>query len=555
MADGALPTVGDQQSADINTEIKKPSVLDDLNAERAKLYEIQANLMKQIEERSKPDPSAFWAAMARGFGNPNTPSFAGGAAGFAGNLQASQEEERKRSIEAAQMRMQLAQAQLAAKRSDVVGQALFGDQAGAKGNIDSIAQSAGVSPSVARAMPPDLQRAVMLQWMQGDEKGAVDTMAKFALKNAELTNEVKNAQYFANLTANPAETLRTFAKAYTDKPTIENKLALENALINAGKSGADIANIIKTLPASLAQHIYPVLNRILGISTPQQERMDVGAKAFPMTGTKEQQIAEANKIPNPIDRNAAIKQIESEFGSVTNKPFSQGLSLDDVNKLIIEDEKARIAEQSEARKEREKPWLEKNKSLSLYADYNYVSSNENKYNELMQLVNDSKNKKIFGLLTHQGPVYALLKAGEEGIQSPWGSIKLPVYESIMALKLNPQEQEVARNIMQLMSDLNQNVMRAGKDIYGPQISQYDAQKMAEPGFKSTDPASFISYLAAKNKITNSYLGKMGDAKETYFENNPRASTSSFFRSKEYRDIIDEYNKILNKFIKDKSPYR
>jgi len=118
MADGALPTVGDQQSADIQTEIKKPSVLDDLNAERAKLYEIQANLMKQIEERSKPDPSAFWAAMARGFGNPNTPSFAGGAAGFAGNLQASQEEERKRSIEAAQMRMQLAQSQLGMKEKE-----------------------------------------------------------------------------------------------------------------------------------------------------------------------------------------------------------------------------------------------------------------------------------------------------------------------------------------------------------------------------------------------------------------------------------------------------
>ena len=214
-----------------------------------------------------------------------------------------------------------------------------------------------------------------------------------------------------------------------------------------------------------------------------------------------------------------------------------------------------MAEQSKAREEREKPWLKKNESLSAYADYSYVTSNENKYNELIDLVNNPKNEKVFGLLTHQGPVYALLKAGEEGVNSPWGSIKLPVYESIIALKLSPQEQGVARNIMQLMSDLNQNVMRAGKDIYGPQISQYDAQKMSEPGFKSTDPASFIKYLAAKNKITNSYLGKMGDAKETYFENNPNSSTSSFFRSKEYRDIIEEYNAVLNKFIKDKSPYR
>lgn len=549
----ALPS---EEQADVAQPV---SGMDALQQERAKLYQIQAELMKQIEERSKPDPSAFWAAMARGFGNPATPSFAGGAAGFAGNLQAAQEEQRKREIETAQMRMQLGQAQLAMKRSDVIGQALFGEtpkqEPTASGAIGSVAQAAGVSPSVARAMPPDLKKAVMLQWMQGDEKGAIETMAKFALENAKLSEAAKNAEYFSSFTANPEETLRLYSKAFTDKPTLENKIALEKAAIDAAKAGADIANIIKTLPSSLAQQIYPLLDKVQGISTPQQERMDVGAQVPPMTGTREQQIAEANKIQNPTDRNAALAQIDRKFSSVTNKPYSRGLSIEQINNLKVKEEETKIAEQSEARKEREKPWLKKNESLSAYADYSYVTSNENKYNELIDLVNNPKNEKVFGLLTHQGPVYALLKAGEEGVNSPWGSIKLPVYESIIALKLSPQEQGVARNIMQLMSDLNQNVMRAGKDIYGPQISQYDAQKMSEPGFKSTDPASFIKYLAAKNKITNSYLGKMGDAKETYFENNPNSSTSSFFRSKEYRDIIEEYNAVLNKFIKDKSPYR
>jgi len=118
-----------------NTEqpvVEQPvSGMDALQQERAKLYQIQADLMKQIEERSKPDPSAFWAAMARGFGNPATPSFAGGAAGFAGNLQAAQEEERKRAIETAQMRMQLGQSQLAMKEKEAgikMLQGLTGEQ-------------------------------------------------------------------------------------------------------------------------------------------------------------------------------------------------------------------------------------------------------------------------------------------------------------------------------------------------------------------------------------------------------------------------------------------
>jgi hypothetical protein len=173
MADGALPTAGDQAVADTQTEIKKPSVMDDLQAERAKLYQIQAELMRQIEDRSKPDPSAFWASMARGFGNPNTPSFAGGAAGFAGNLQASQEEERKRAIETAQMRMQLAQSQLGMKEKEAgikmlqgltsespvtfSGQAIPPDQAPAQGGFrnitgSDIAKLSMLAPDVAKAL-------------------------------------------------------------------------------------------------------------------------------------------------------------------------------------------------------------------------------------------------------------------------------------------------------------------------------------------------------------------------------------------------------------------
>jgi hypothetical protein len=168
----------------------------------------------------------------------------------------------------------------------------------------------------------------------------------------------------------------------------------------------------------------------------------------------------------------------------------------------------------------------------------------------------NKNKDILGLLTHQGPVYALLQAAESGATSPWGSISLPVYDATMKLKLSPEKQAAARNILQIMSELNQTVMRAGKDIYGPQISVFDAQKMAEPGFKNTDPASFIMYLASKQKITNEYLGKMADAKEQYFEENPKATTASFFTNKNspYREIVAQYHAVYRTLI-DKSPYR
>jgi hypothetical protein len=99
-------------------------------------------------------------------------------------------------------------------------------------------------------------------------------------------------------------------------------------------------------------------------------------------------------------------------------------------------------------------------------------------------------------------------------------------------------------------------MRAGKDIYGPQISVFDAREMAKPGFATTDPASFIMYLASKNIVTNKYLGEMADAQQKYFENNPTARTSSFFSSKnkEYTDIVDRLGATMRDLTQN-SPFR
>jgi hypothetical protein len=195
-----------------------------------------------------------------------------------------------------------------------------------------------------------------------------------------------------------------------------------------------------------------------------------------------------------------------------------------------------ISEQ--AAKERDKPALEKYNMISTY-DTNTVNQNNTKYDELMALM--QKYPKVAGQLVHQGPLYALLQAAESGVTTPMGSISVPVSEAMAKLNLNPQEQSAARNMAQLISDLNQTVMKQGKAIYGPQISVFDAQKMAEPGFKNTDPASFISYLAAKNKVVNTYMGRLSEAQQSYFEANPRATTTSFFRSPEYKRIVEQFN--------------
>ena len=213
--------------------------------------------------------------------------------------------------------------------------------------------------------------------------------------------------------------------------------------------------------------------------------------------------------------------------------------------------KSNLAIQEKEAEKRTAPYVLKHDLLAGY-DSATVAANNTKFNELIQIV--KANPKVVGLLTHQGPMYALAQAAESGITTPVGSLSIPVSEAVAKLQLNPQEQAVARNVMQLIADLNQTVMKQGKAIYGPQISTFDAQEMSKPGFKTTDPASFIMYLAAKNKITNIYMGRMADAQVDYFDKNPRATTASFFKSKPYKQLVGEFAATYQDLV-SKSPYK
>jgi len=70
--------------------------------------------------------------------------------------------------------------------------------------------------------------------------------------------------------------------------------------------------------------------------------------------------------------------------------------------------------------------------------------------------------------------------------------------------------------------------------------------MAEPGFKATDSSKVISSLVNKFKIMNHFQGEMNKAQQDYFDRNPTAKTSQFFKSKEFIEISDQYTKTLRK---------
>ena len=188
------------------------------------------------------------------------------------------------------------------------------------------------------------------------------------------------------------------------------------------------------------------------------------------------------------------------------------------------------------------------KKFDLIAGYDKetVGTTNAKLDNLYKMVNTDMGKKVMSLMNQKGVLTAIAQGAESGITTPIGSISAPAQEMLNKLKLEPREQDYARLIAQTISDLNMGVMKQGKDIFGPQISVYDAQKMAEPGFKSTDSSQVISTLVNKFKIMNYFQGEMNKAQQDYFDRNPTAKTSQFFKSKEFYEVADQYSKTLRK---------
>jgi hypothetical protein len=529
----------------------------ELKAQYDSVIKVQNDLMASLNTRQNTGNPLL--ALAQGFLAPTRGGgFGESASNALQSMAAQQQQEQKQSQETAMMRMQLAQASLAPykekygmERENAMGKALMaqlgGSGVGGATGTNVLTAGSGATTGgagVVGGMPESIRKAIASRVSFGDTAGALELRDKWVMDDVKKSDEQRKAEFLASTQPNPAAAIAEYATNFFNKPTLENDALIQKAVIDAAKSGADIANIIKGLPPGLAAIVTRSLEKVQALRAP--------------TGN----------APKPTDAQGSPKGSTSvpQFNNpaiISNTPpavrIGSGLSMEqqaEVEKTkLVKDAEADIAEQARQRTERAKPFEAKDKALAPYADINFVETNNSRYDELLQLVGNKNNADVFGLLSSkQGPIYALLAGAQEGMQTPIGSLSLPIVTMIKTSNLSPEKQAVARNVMQILADLNQTVMRAGKDIYGPQISVFDAQKMAEPGFMNTDPASFIKYLAQKQKITNEYMGKMANERERYFDAKPKATTASFYNSETYRDIAKEYHSVFRRLIAN-SPYR
>jgi hypothetical protein len=375
-----------------------------------------------------------------------------------------------------------------------------------------------------------------------DPAKAIESLAKMGIeigtKNATKTDAQKAFEYQLGLLPEGLQgsAQQTFARSQIFGKS-EDVISAISAINKALRNG-------ETTPADAAQGLSILRSKLTpGGNQPQAPASAPSSTTF------------GSPTSGPIFDQYAQKP--PAMGSVAPvQSTSRGSILSTAEQAAVEQKRQEeiIKEGVANRVKANEPYVVQQNTISNFSPMQ-VGQNINRLSELEDLV--KRNPEVVGLMVRQGPIYALLQSMESGIVTPFGSISVPVSEALAKLKLNENQQAVARNITQIISDLNQQVMKEGKSIFGPAISVYDAQQMAKPGFKETDPASFIRYLANKQKVTNHFMGEMNSASSDYREKNPDAGANKFFTDKNspYKRIVQDFNATFNDLVKNRSPYR
>jgi hypothetical protein len=498
MADGALPTAGDQAVADTQTEIKKPSVMDDLQAERAKLYQIQAELMRQIEDRSKPDPSAFWAAMARGFGNPNTPSFAGGAAGFAGNLQASQEEERKRAIETAQMRIQLANAQTEAKEKEAGMKMLMGISGG---------------EGVSSAMPTQTTGNVPAS--TADSSQAINTAS--SIRGIHISDQDIARAYFVS--KDTGDKFKELAKMQR-----EDLISTPDGIFSRSER--------RFIPAD------PYNVKTVKIDFPV-----IGAKEVPQEVARE--YTEALKKYNQ-GNNSAINDFYVKQGFIA-KGDSKGLNLPS-EPQSPEQVKAAAEGLAERMKIRSKSSEEQGNAVLQRGREAYtniqIASNMASYAE--------SNPRAFELLQTPTLRDSILRAIDQGMQAgQFGSFSIPT-RVVEQYKLDQKDIAALQMFMQDSARLTVQLRKTSRVPGEGSITESEGRLYAQVEALPTDMSSVIQMKSQLLQVRSLFDQESARLWANYQEKYPTKSFTQFELTDDYQKLKHDYNSELEKIRKANS---
>jgi hypothetical protein len=219
-----------------------------------------------------------------------------------------------------------------------------------------------------------------------------------------------------------------------------------------------------------------------------------------------------------------------------------GLPLADQNKTILE--RLTLAD---------KPAQETMAVLMKSAGPESIVPSNQRLKELVSIID--KNPKVVGLMNQEGVIAGIAAAAQQGLQVGSTSVSLPVTTFLEKVKLNPQEQQVARRVAQLLDQEFFTRAALAKSALGPQISNTDAIAMKSPMARPEDGAQLIKYWSLHGVLVNRQNDELVNSYNSWMDKTKGRQPARQFWNTEGRKILNQYTPYFEKLEKDFSPTR
>jgi hypothetical protein len=576
------------------------------------LREAQANLRNALDSRQNQlfDPTLL--AMAQGFLSPTkTGSFGEVLGNVAAQVGPAQQAEEKRAREIASMKMELAANELAQNRATIGmkkgmellnrGQSQAGQPATQAPTDGQAAAPSGQAPAGPSNAPTGVTRNVTTDDIIGLKMVGQNNIADAIVKGIELdrgryhvSNDMivdKDAPGGPKVVAD----LRVGKQEPTEivvggKSMTLNMSPVEqrdfNTAFSQGKGDDYFEKNLKgrrtdvNLPSAggkLEEIYVPLLGDVRFQGTPRQaaqvERLSEEALRTRNPTALRYYVESINKqmpMPAPSAAPQAARptapQVQATPGqppmpAVAGRPPAaqpapqpaqqpaaesvsdlSGLPLVDQNKTILE--RLSLAD---------KPAQETMATLMKSAGPETTVASNQRLTELVNIINE--NPKVVGLMNKEGVIAGIAAAAQQGLQVGSTSVSLPVTTFLEKAKLNPQEQQVARRVAQLLDQEFFTRAAIAKSALGPQISNTDAIAMKSPMARPEDGAQLIKYWSLHGVLINKQNDELVNSYNSWLDRTKGKQPTRQFWNTEGRKILNQYTPYFVKLEKDFSPTR
>lgn len=171
---------------------------------------------------------------------------------------------------------------------------------------------------------------------------------------------------------------------------------------------------------------------------------------------------------------------------------------------------------------------------------NVSISSTTRLNEIRKLA--SANPEVFGLIQQLKPglVKALAQSAQEGVTVGPYRLSAPANEFLSGLKLDPKQDVIVRRMTQLLDEEFFARATAYKSVLGPQMSNADARLMQSPMARPTDQAKLIEYWAMNGVLANKQAEALYKAYDEWTQRTAGKVSPRNFWTTDGRRIMNQY---------------